>query len=202
MHLYGLTGGTGSGKSTAAKRFAARDLPVIDADATGHTVLAPGGSVEAEVKEAFGAGILTDGIIDRDKLAARVFQDDRALERLNSIVHPAIFVAIAKECERLAETGEAAALLDAALLGEHDRRDPFLSGLIVITAPAAQRMERLTQQRGMARDDVARRMKVQGDPDRKCAFADWVIDNSGTLEDLHRQVDAIVEAIHDQLVRK
>lgn len=195
MRIYGITGGIGSGKSEAARRFAERGVPVIDADAIGHDVIGPGGAAEQAVIGAFGPEVLTDGAIDRAKVSARVFRDDDARRQLNAIVHPAIGMAIAVRCAALAEAGHDTALIDAALLAENGRKDDFLAGLIVVTCPTEERIRRLVAHRGIEEAEARRRIAAQTPPEHKIAIADWVIDNSGTKEELRARVDALAEEL-------
>jgi dephospho-CoA kinase len=191
MKIYGLTGGTGSGKSAAAARFATHGVAVIDADKVGHAVIAPGGMAEAAVREAFGDAVLSEGGIDRVKLGARVFGDREALARLNALVHPAIFAEIGRQCVAHAEAGRPAVLIDAALLAEGGKREPFLDGLVLVLAPRATRLQRLVTSRGIPAEQAARQLDAQTPPEAKRPLADWVIENDGTLEVLHNRVDAI-----------
>lgn len=191
MRIYGLTGGTGSGKSAAALRFATHGIPVIDADRVGHEALAPGGVAEAGVIEAFGAEITTGGAIDRAKLGARVFADPDALARLNALTHPAIFGEIGRRCAEHAQAEKAAVIIDAALLAEGGQREPFLDGLALVLASAETRAARLVSGRGLDPEQAARQIAAQSPPEAKRALADWVIVNEGALEDLHARVDAV-----------
>ena len=190
-----MTGGAGSGKSAAAKRFAERGIPVIDADKIGHEVIGPGGAAEQAVMAAFGEAVATSGTIDREKLAAAVFGDAAALRQLNALVHPAIAREVMARCRALAEAGHAAVVIDAALLAERGEREPWLDGLIVVDCPRAERLRRLVELRGMAREDVERRLNMQTPPESKLAAADWVIENTGTRADLYARVDDIAKAI-------
>jgi len=191
VRIYGITGGTGSGKSEAARRFAELGVPIIDADAIGHDVIARGGVAEKAVIAAFGPEIVSDGAIDRAKLGARVFSDEEARRRLNAIVHPAIGMVIATRCAALAEEGNEAVIVDAALLAENGRKDDYLSGLIVVTCPLDVRIRRLSAFRGIDEPEARRRIAAQTPPERKLAIADWVIDNGGSKEELRARVDAI-----------
>jgi dephospho-CoA kinase len=195
MRIYGLTGGTGSGKSAAGERFIENGIPVIDADAVGHEVLEPDGPGYGPVVEAFGDAILTEGKIDRAKLGSIVFQDGPARMRLNAIVHPLIRQAVAGRFASLAQAGYDLAILDAALLSEDGQRDSRFSGLILVQAPVALRIDRLAEHRGIPREEAQRRIAAQTDPGKKLALADWVINNRGTLEELRDQVDTITEAL-------
>ncbi|MCC6152737.1 MAG: dephospho-CoA kinase [Candidatus Hydrogenedentes bacterium] len=194
MRIYGLTGGTGSGKTEAARRFASHRIPIIDADAIGHEVIASGGAAEKAVIDSFGPGILTDGAIDRSKLGAQVFRDDAARRKLNSIVHPAIGMAIALRCAALAETHEMA-IIDAALIAENGKKEDYLSGLILVLCPDDLRVERLVAHRGIDEAEARRRIAAQTPPENKLALADWVIDNSGGINALHARVDEIAEEL-------
>lgn len=198
MRIYGLTGGLGSGKSEAGRRFAHHGIPVIDADKIGHEVLQPGGAAEAAVREAFGQDILTSGTIDRDKLAALVFSDAPARLQLNKIVHPLIARAIAVHCGELAGNGHERVIVEAALLAENGHREEWLDGLVVVLSSREDRLHRLETLRGMPREEAERRMAAQTPPERKTAAADWIIDNSGTLEALHTRVDEVVKALYER----
>jgi dephospho-CoA kinase len=195
LRLIGLTGGTGSGKSTAARRFGARGLPVVDADRIGHELLEPGGAAERAVVEAFGEGITTSGIIDRAKLGAKVFGQPALLAQLNALVHPPLIMEVARRCQAHGAQGAQAVIIDAALLGEKGEKDPWLEDIILVSAPPELRIARLVQGRGISEETARQRVRVQTDPESKRPFCRWVIDNSGDLDRLHAQVDAIAEEI-------
>ncbi len=198
VRVYGLTGGTGSGKTEAARHFAELSFAVIDADRVGHDVIAKGGIAEEAVIEAFGPGILTNGTVDREKLGSRVFEDDAARETLNGIVHPAIFMEIMQRCERYAQEGFREVIVDAALLAEQGRKESFLHGLILVLAPEAVRLERLKEGRGLHEADARARIRAQGDPSRKVPAADWVIHNTGSVRELHAKVERVAEALRSE----
>ncbi len=196
MRIYGLTGGTGSGKTEAARRFADHGFAVIDADAIGHEVIAAGGAAERAVLDAFGSAIQTCGRIDRAKLGALVFADRTARHRLNAIVHPVIAAEIGRRCADYAEVGQPEIILDAALLGEDGAREAWLTGLILVLCPVEDRVRRLVAKRGLTETEARQRIAAQTPPESKRALADWVIENDGTIEALHVRVDAIAEVIH------
>lgn len=197
MRIYGLTGGTGSGKSTAAKRFAANDIPVVDADVVGHEVIAPGGIAEQAVVEAFGEDIVVGGRIDRKRLGAKVFGDAAALKRLNALVHPAMIREIAARCAALGEARHDAMIIDAALLGDQGKLDPWISGLVLVSCPAEERVRRLVLYRGFTEEEALGRVAAQVDPESKRPLATWIIENTGSLGALHREVDRVCGEIHD-----
>lgn len=193
MRIFGLTGGTGSGKSTVARLFQERGIPVVDADKVGHEVIAPGGAAEADVVNAFGEGILTSGKIDRTKLGALVFGAPDKLQQLNAIVHPRLFAEVGQRIQGHASAGAPAVIVDAALLAEKGEREPWLSDLILVSCPEPIRVERLHSYRGLPREEARRRMAAQTDPESKRLLARWVIDNAGVEAALTPQVEAILE---------
>jgi dephospho-CoA kinase len=199
VQVYGLTGGIGSGKTEAAKRFAWNGIPVIDADKVGHELIEPGGEAVPAVVAAFGDQVLTGGRINRGKLGTLVFSDRQALARLNAILHPLIRREIDKRCRAMAQAGHIIAILEAALLAEEGRPEFELDGLIVVTCSEATRLRRVVAARGLTPEQAGQRIQAQMPPEKKVAWADWVIENEGTLGDLHTKVDKIVRELkhHD-----
>lgn len=199
IRIIGLTGGTGSGKSEAARMFAARGFAVIDADAVGHGLLEPGGAAVEPVVAAFGEEVLTEGAVDRAKLGRIVFDDPEARKRLNGIIHPLIYREMAARCASLAQEGHIVVLVDAALIAEDGQREPWLDGLIVVTCPREIRLQRLVEGRGISCEEAERRMAAQSEPEKKVALADWVIQNDGTIKLLGQRVDEIARMLrtHD-----
>ena len=187
MILVGLTGGIGSGKSTASKMFAARGAVIIDADAITHEVQRPGMPVLSELAEAFGDDILAaDGSLIRPKLAERAFRDADSLKTLNRIVHPAVQKEMASRMDAVRDTDKVV-ILDVPLLAENPRAD--LSGVCVVDCPLELAVERLVEQRNMDADDARARMAKQATREDRRAIADFLIENSGDLEFLEEQVE-------------
>jgi dephospho-CoA kinase len=187
--LIGLTGGIGSGKSTVSAMLAERGALVIDADAITRELQQPGTPVFEAMQERFGSGIVSpDGSLDRQAVADIVFNDPDALADLGAIVHPAVGVEIATRLEAAAGTDQVV-VLDIPLLVESGRDD--LAALVVVDVDPEVAVERLVHQRGMREDDARARMANQAGRDDRLARADIVLDNSGTLEDLARQIDAV-----------
>ncbi len=191
MHVVGLTGGIGSGKSTVARMLADRGAIVVDADALGHAALAPGQPAWHSVVDQFGDEILAAGSmnIDRKRLGAIVFADPEKLAALNAIVHPVILRRIADTLDTLRGT-DSIVVLDAALildLGLGDAMDT----IVVVTSSRAARRERLMRDRNMTSESVAARMASQARPEDLTARADIVVTNDGSLEDLADKVDGV-----------
>lgn len=195
MRVYGLTGGTGSGKTEAARRFEAAGIPVLSADAIGHEAIAPGGGAEEAVRKAFGEGILTNGAIDREKLGGLVFADAEARANLNAIVHPVIHAELKRRCRELGAAGHPCVVIDAALIAEDGVREPCFSGIVLVMGSVETRVGRLTARRGLSRAEAERRVASQTPPEKKVALADWVVDNEGRLEEFLERIDAIIEEI-------
>jgi dephospho-CoA kinase len=195
VYLVGLTGGIGSGKSTAADRFAARGVPVINADVVAREVVAPGEPVLAELADRFGAGILQeDGSLDRPALADIVFHDPAARADLDRLTHPTI---AGRMAERIAELsagwegpGPPLAVVDHPLLIETGQAGRF-DAVVVVLVPVEERVRRLVEHRGLREEDARARIAIQVDDEARRRVADHVLDNAGSIDDLHRQVDEV-----------
>ncbi|HNE88026.1 MAG TPA: dephospho-CoA kinase [Actinomycetota bacterium] len=187
MRRVGLTGGIGSGKSTVAQMFADLGAWVVDADAIAREVVAPGSEGLAELVEQFGSQILTDnGDLDRAAVAAVVFSDPSARERLNAIVHPLI---ARRTTELIAAIPQDAVLVhDVPLLVELGMQATY-DLVVVVDAPDDVRVQRLVQ-RGLDEDDARARIAAQASRDERLAVADVIIENTGDLDDLRTQVKA------------
>jgi len=191
MFTVGLTGGIGSGKSTFAALLAERGAQVIDADQLGRDILKPGAPAWSDAVESFGDEILVPGTmdIDRQRLANIVFGDTNKLAALNAITHPAIARGIAEGLERLSKTEEIV-VVDAALIVELGL-DRGLDLLMVVTADAESRKDRLVSSRRMEPSDVDARIASQSDPRKLLERADIVVHNDGTIEDLVNEADRV-----------
>ena len=186
MLRVGLTGGIGSGKSEVSKRLAAQGAVVIDADAIAREVVAAGTDGLAEVVEAFGPEILrADGQLDRPRLGDIVFADPALRGKLNAIVHPRVGARMA-ELERGAGP-RAIVVHDVPLIAENGLAGGYDLVLVVDVPPRIQ-VERLVRYRGMTREQAQARMAAQASREQRLAIAGIVIDNSGSLAELDRQV--------------
>ena len=193
MLLIGLTGGIGSGKSTVSARLAEHGAVVIDADAIVRALQVPGTPVFQAMVERFGAQIVApDGTLDRQAVADRVFGDAEALSDLGLIVHPRVAEEIARRLEEETDTDHVV-ILDVPLLVESGRND--LLALVVVDVDPEVAVRRLVTQRGMAEEDARARMAHQAARDDRVAKADYVLDNSGSLDALRAAVDALWPAL-------
>jgi len=203
MPLVALTGGIASGKSTIARRFAARGAVVVDADQIVRDVQQPGSPVLAAIAAEFGEGMLRpDASLDRAALGSAVFGDADAVARLNAIVHPAVRAESARRfAEAFAADAEAVVVYDVPLLVEARVHDPW-ELIVVAHAPADVRARRLVELRGMSETDAAARLASQVPDDARLAIADVVIDTTGSIADTERQVDELWERLPDEVASR
>jgi dephospho-CoA kinase len=165
--------------------FAEVGVPVLDADQAARDVVAPGTPGLARIVEAFGEGMLdSEGHLDRKKLADHIFSDDKARQRLNSIVHPMVGEKIAQFLS--AHAGSSLVVLEIPLLLEGGRKAPVHKVVVVTTDPEA-RMKRLKAS-GFSEQEVEARLRAQMPQEEKIKLADHVIRNDGQLESTRRQV--------------
>ncbi len=195
MKVYALTGGIGAGKSEVSRLFGERGIPVIDADRIGQEATGPGGAAEKAVIEAFGVDITTDGKIDRKRLAAHVFSNAAALQRLNGLVHPAVLREIARRTAELAQAGNPVALIEAALHAEDGRVQEWMAGLILVECPVETRVRRLVEKRGMTEADARARIAAQTPPEKKGPLARWIIRNDAGLDHLRAEVERVAREL-------
>ena len=199
MRHLALTGGIGSGKSTVAQFFADRGATIIDADAISRSLMEPGQQVLADVVATFGDHLLDEtGRLDRQALANVVFNDDDARHRLNALVHPAVREESKLQLKRAleADPDNAVIIQDIPLLAETGQAEQF-DGVIVVHTAMDTRLQRLVQARGMDADDARARIAAQATDDQRSAIADWIIDNSGTLENTEAQVAAVWDELRN-----
>jgi len=189
--LVGLTGNIGSGKSTVGRLFAARGVPVIDADELLREVQAPGRAGHAAIAAAWPEVVAADGSIDRKRPGKIVFADPAARRKLEAITHPRIQELSRARADALAAAGHQLAIYEASLLIESGR-DKEMDALIVVTAPEATRVARVVARNGVGEEDVRARMRAQLPEEEKVRRATHVIDNGGDLTATEAQVDRVL----------
>ncbi|GIX48299.1 MAG: dephospho-CoA kinase [Candidatus Tectimicrobiota bacterium] len=192
--VIGLTGGMGSGKSTAARILGELGAEVIDADRVGHRIYAPDTPAWREIVAAFGPEILAaDRTVDRRKLGARVFAEPEALQTLNRITHGKIYAYIQGQLDYIrAKQAARVVVVEAAVLLEAGWRS-LVDQLWVIAADEAVALARLKAYKGMTEEQARARLAAQLSNEARIAQADRVIWNNADLEALRR---AIEEAWH------
>ena len=201
MLKVGLTGGIAAGKSVVGEMFVKLGAHLIQADHISHELMQPGQAVYQQVVQHFGPGILNpDQTVNRPKLAEAAFSG--RIQELNQIVHPAV---IQKQNEWMAELGRrephAIAIVEAALILEAGFGDDF-DRLIVVSCRQEQRVERwahrMNVDKDTARREVTRRMAAQFSDEEKIKASDYVVDNSGSLDETQKQVSAIFGQLKQQ----
>ena len=193
MIVIGLTGGIGSGKSTVSDQLVSRGAILIDADAVVKELQEPGQEVYGAMVERFGEGIVgDDGALVRPAIAEIVFSDKQALKDLNAIVHPPVNREIRRRIREQAETNNLVVLdipllVEGILAGGPPRY--VVSGILVVDTPPDVAVERLVEYRGFERADAEKRIGAQVSREQRLELADFVVDNSGDVDGLPKQID-------------
>lgn len=189
MLTVGLTGGIASGKSTVSRLLRERGAHIVDSDQIVHQLQAPGSPLLAEIAAAFGAEVIRpDGSLDRSRLGSIVFGDPAKRHQLEAIVHPPVRAQIWAEAAAHERAGAQAVILDIPLLVEGGWQEQ-LDRVWLVWVDAATQVERLMARNGLSREGALARIGAQMELDQKRAFADLVIDNTGSLAQLEAQVD-------------
>jgi len=189
MRVVGLTGGIGTGKSTVSGMLRELGATVIDADEATRAVQAPGTDGLRRLVQEFGDGILTAaGELDRARLAEIAFGDPDARGRLNAIVHPLVRQWMAERQQEAAERGDPVVVMDIPLLFEARGAGAFETVLLVY-APEAVQLDRLVRLRGMREEAARSRIAAQLPIEEKRHLASHVIENTGDLRQLRREVE-------------
>src|SRR5690349_10340604 len=188
-YILGLTGNIASGKTTVGLLLLELGAAeYIDADTVVHEQYLTGQPLVAEVAQEFGSSIVdAEGGVDRKTLGDLVFNDPTRLRRLEEIVHPRVFSALSGRMRDIPEEG--VGVLDAVKLVESGYGS-LCHGLWIVTCPPQIQLERLTTTRGMSEAEARARLAAQPPIEPKLSLASAVIDNSGSLDDLRRQVTA------------
>jgi len=208
MLKIGLTGGIASGKSLVSRMFVELGAHCIDADEIAHELMRPGEAVYDEVVQKFGAEILNpDKSVNRAKLAELAFDKRKPrIYELNRLMHPEVINRYESWMEEIRRREpDAIAILEAALVFEAGLRKRF-DRIVVVTCKPQQRIERWAQRFNLdqetAKAEVTRRMMAQAPDEAKIQAADYVIDNSGVIEDTKKQVEKVYEALLPQAKAK
>lgn len=187
--LLGVTGGIACGKSTVANMLKKQGAPVIDFDLLVRQVQQPGKEAWQEIVAYFGKQILLeDGNLDRKKLSGIVFNDAVKRKKLESFVHPRLWVELVKQINKITENAPNAVIqVVIPLLIEANMQNMFHKLLVVYVPPVLQ-INRLTHRDGISREEAGKMLKSQWSIDKKKEYADFVINNEGTLEETEKQV--------------
>lgn len=194
MIKLALTGSIGMGKSATAAMFAARGVPVYDADAAVHTVYAPGGEAVAPIEAEFPGVTSAQGGIDRAKLRQRVVDDTAAMKRLEAIVHPIVGGLQRAFLEKAAADGHSIVVLDIPLLFETGG-DKRADAILVVSAPPDVQKARVLARGQMTEAEFEAILARQVPDSVKRVRADFVIDTSQGFAHAEQRVDEILAAL-------
>jgi len=196
--IVGLTGGIGSGKSTVTKMFKDLGAKIIDADKLGHSVILPHKPAWEKIVKIFGKDILQNDLtIDREKLGKIVFANQPLLKKLNEITHPEITKIIKKEIDSVKNktyNQKKILIIDAALIYEA-KIDRLIDKIIVVYIDEDEQIKRLIKRNNLSKDEALQRIKSQMPMKEKVKMADYVIDNSSSLDKTKKQVEKIWKSL-------
>ncbi len=191
MKLFGLTGGIGMGKSTAARMLRERGLAVVDTDVLARQVVEPGQPALEEVRRTFGNDLVdATGHLRRDELARRVFADPAALKQLEEILHPRIRELWQKQVEAWKTEGQTKGVVVIPLLFETGAREHF-DAVICLACTRTTQQARL-EARGWSREQIGQRIQAQWPVEKKMELADFVVWTEGVVEVHQEQLKRIV----------
>ena len=196
MLRVGLTGGIGSGKSTASNFFELFGSFVINADEEAKKILSYNETVQHELIAEFGTDIIdVSGEINKAKLARVAFQDEDQQQRLNSVIHPYIYNSIDDHFNDVLKGGKFDIfIVDGALIFESGY-DVHMDYIVVVTALLKNRMERALARQTLSREEILKRIELQWPEVEKVNLADFVIHNDGSEEDLKNNVKILIEKL-------
>lgn len=193
--IIGLTGGSGTGKTEIARIFAANAYEIIDYDKLTHEIYTPGSSCLEDIRARFGDELIkADGELDRKALGAIVFSDKEALEALNSIVYKYL---LAHTADMIDNSRDKRLLLDAPTLFEAGL-DGKCDVIIGVIADRELRLERICARDKIEREAAQNRINSQKDDEFYRENCDYIIDNSGDLDSLHRKVMTVLRSIDNE----
>lgn len=195
MKLVGLTGGIASGKSTVAEILKRQGAAIINADVLAREVVEPGHQAWTEIVNTFGTAVLQpDRTLDRQKLRAIIFDDAAARKKIESIIHPQVRALAEQRIREHAAAGYAVIVYEVPLLFEGNLQE-WLRPVILVACDVDTQRNRLQSRDNLSAAQAQKHIDAQMSLEAKRRLADYVIENNGSLEDLKRQVQAVLEKI-------
>ena len=195
MKLVGLTGGIASGKSTVAKILESLGAAIVNADTLSREVVGTGREALKEIVAAFGAEVLQpDQTLDRQKLRTIIFNNPDARRKLESIIHPRVRALAEQRIREHTAAGYGVIVYEVPLLFEGNLHE-WLRPVILVACDVDTQLQRLQQRDGLDRAQAQKHIDAQMSLAEKRRLADYVIENNGSLDELKRQVEAVLEKI-------
>ena len=195
MKLVGLTGGIASGKSTVAEILKRQGAAIINADVLAREVVEPDRQAWTEIVNAFGTAVLQpDRALDRQKLRAIIFDDPAVRKKIESIIHPQVRALAEQRIREHAAAGYAVIVYEVPLLFEGNLQE-WLRPVILVACDVDTQRNRLQSRDNLSAAQAQKHIEAQMSLEEKRRLADYVIENNGSLEDLDRQVQAVLEKI-------
>ena len=197
MLVIGLTGNIGCGKSSLSQIFAQQNIKIIDADIIAREIYNDE-KLLSEIYKVFGSNIKNnDGSLNRKALGRIVFNDDEKLIQLNKMTHPLIRQRVSDKIDEYKNQNKEMVILDAALLVESDYLN-FIDKLLVVIFNEDIQIERIKQRDNCSKEEALSRIKSQMSQEEKVKYADYIIDNSGTIEELRKKAFAFMDYIKEK----
>lgn len=199
MYVVALTGGIGSGKSEAAKQFAALGVPIVDVDVISHALTAAGNPFLEQIKSLFGSEVFNvDNSLNRAKLRALILSDAKQRMKLEQLMHPAIYHAALNQLqENQAKLKPAYQILVVPLLFENNRYQSIVNKSLVIDCDEQLQIERAMARSQLSESEVRAMMAAQVSRQKRLQLADEMIENNGTIDYLNTQVNKL----HKKLIK-
>ncbi len=199
MIIIGLTGGIGTGKSTVSNYLMEHDCLILDADAISRQMTEKNQPALVEIANAFGDHLVIDGVLDRQALGNIVFNDKEKLDKLQSIITNKVVESINTKIDQLRqEDYKGIVVIDAPLLFECGMEDIADENWLVYAALDV-RLKRVSERDGLSEEQILSRINNQMSQEEKEKLSQVILDNSGSLEDLYKQIDINLERIKDEL---
>ncbi|RVU70567.1 MULTISPECIES: dephospho-CoA kinase [Lactobacillus] len=197
--VLGLTGGIATGKSTADKFFQKKQIPIIDCDLLAHQLMEPGEVLWQEIKDVFGPAYLkADHSIDRKKLGQLVFNNPQELARLNQLTHKWIYRKIQERIAAAKKAQVPLIVVDAPTLYESGGQE-YCDQVLVIALPAELQLKRLMARNNLSQDQALARINSQMPLTKKIAQANYVVFNTGTIEELKSKLEEVLLKIEAEV---
>ena len=194
MYKLGITGGIGSGKSTASAFFKKKDVFVIDADSEAKNLFTKNNNLTQRIITTFGPQVTTNNQLDLNRLSELVFSSKLLQNQLNEIIWPEVSQLMIEAAQKAENVGMKLFIVDAALLLEAGFIE-FFNSILLITADKSTRIERIFKRKNIPEDQIEKRIALQMPESKKKKLANTTIENNGTLSELNEKLENYWESL-------